>query len=322
MNTLTEELAQTDLLWDVPQAILDTLMQHDVPRELVPGEVLLSPEQENHHVYLLLSGALTVQAGPPDSPVVQELAQGSSVGEESLLDEASPSAWVFAKEASRVFPIHRDLILQIVAKLHPFTRNLLQMLTRWHQSNIQSDSQNYLHIGEFADQGNIDSLTGLYNRRWLDSAFSRLLAQSRRGEQSLCVLMIDVDHFKRYNEKNGTLGGDRALVAVGEVLRTSVRPYDFSTRYGDGKFLVLLLHTKQEEGLAVAERIRKAAEKKTVAYPEGQSVPGITVSIPLPGITVSIGLAVSQSDSAMQLISAADAHLYRAKRDGHNCVRY
>ena len=103
-------------------------------------------------------------------------------------------------------------------------------------------------------------------------------------------------------------------MALGDVLKTSVRPYDFATRYGGEEFLVLLPNTTQSEGLVVAERIRRTTEKQTIACPDGK---------PLPGITVSVGLAVSGPDSTAEtLVGAADAQLYRAKEGGRNCVRY
>nr|WP_319564064.1 GGDEF domain-containing protein [uncultured Rhodoferax sp.] len=322
MSTLTEELANTDLLWDVPQTTLEFLAEHSAPRTLASGEVLLCPELENGHVYLLLTGTLTVHFGTPDSPMIRELAQGSSVGEVSIIDDTHPSAYVIAKETCRVFPIHRHLIHQLLAESNPFARNLLQMLTRWLKSNTQRIVSDRMQIWELTDQVNIDGLTGLYNRRWLDNAFPRLLTQSWKKGQALCVLMVDVDNFKSYNDDNGHLGGDRALMAMGEVLKTTVRPYDFAARYGGEEFLILLPNTSLNEGVAVAERIRHCSESKAVAYANEHSVPGITVSTPLPNITVSIGLALNQSDSVSELIAAADAQLYRAKMDGRNCVRY
>jgi diguanylate cyclase (GGDEF)-like protein len=101
---------------------------------------------------------------------------------------------------------------------------------------------------------------------------------------------------------------------MGEILKTTVRPYDFTTRYGGEEFLVILPNTGQAEGVAAAERIRQAVENKTITTTEGT---------PLPGITVSIGLAMNQPDSTPKtLIAAADTQLYRAKEGGRNCVRF
>jgi diguanylate cyclase (GGDEF)-like protein len=141
-----------------------------------------------------------------------------------------------------------------------------------------------------------------------------LLEQAIKTEQCLCVLLIDVDHFKKFNDTQGHLGGDQALIALGDVLRNSVRPYDFATRYGGEEFLVILPNTSKEESIAAAERIRQNAEKKEIISAEGT---------PLPFITISIGLAMkAQSSTPQSLIAAADAQLYRAKESGRNCVSY
>ncbi|MDD5028703.1 MAG: GGDEF domain-containing protein [Rhodoferax sp.] len=322
MSTLIDELAQTNLLRDVPETVLTFLSEHAAPRELVAGEILLCPEQENQYVYLLLSGSLSVHFDSPESPPIRELLQGVSVGEVSIIDDSNPSAYIIANQTSRVFPIHRDLIDLLVSEANPFARNLLRMLTHWLKANTQRIVRDRVQIWELTDQAQIDPLTGLYNRRWLDRALARLLIQARKGDLPLCILMVDVDHFKRYNDEQGHLGGDQALMAMSDVLKTTVRPYDFVTRYGGEEFLVLLPNTRANDGLIVAERIRQATEKKVVAYPDSKALAGMTATTPLPGITVSIGLAVSQCDSVAELIAAADAQLYRAKADGRNCVRH
>jgi diguanylate cyclase (GGDEF)-like protein len=206
------------------------------------------------------------------------------------------------------------LLHQLVAATSPVGSNLLRLLTQWMKENTHRIVKDRKQIWELTDHANIDALTGLYNRRWLDNALARLLEQARKGDQPLCILLLDVDHFKQYNDTQGHPGGDQALVAIGEVLKTTVRVYDFSTRYGGEEFLVILPNTELQEGLVVAERIRQAAEKKAVAAVDGKS---------LPGVTLSIGLAMKAQDSTTQsLVAAADAQLYRAKHEGRNCVRY
>lgn len=314
MNSLIEELAQTELFRDVPDALLRQVPAYAAPRELAPGEMLLSPEQDNEYVYLLLSGTLSLHFGSPDSPEIRELRQGVSVGEMSIFDNTPPSAYVIAKEASRVFPLHRDLLYSLVSEANPVARNLLRLLTQWMKVNTQRIVQDRAQIWELTDHANIDGLTGLYNRRWLDNALARLLAQVQKGEQQLCILLIDADNFKRYNDSHGHQAGDQALVALGEVLKTTVRPYDFATRYGGEEFLIMLPNASREEGRVVAERIRGNVAKKAIVAVDGT---------PLPGITVSIGLAISDAGSTPEsLIGAADAQLYRAKEAGRNGVGF
>ena len=314
MSSVAEELAQTELFRDVPENFLYLVLEHATPLELARGDVLLSPERENYHIYLLLSGSLAVHFGSVDSPEIRELTKGVSVGEMSIIDGTQPSAYVIAKEASRVFPIHCDMLNGFVADNCPLAGNLLRLLTHWLKDNTQRIVKDRMQIWELTDHANVDALTGLYNRRWLDNALVRLLVQAIKGEQPLCILIIDVDHFKKYNDTQGHLGGDQALIALGVVLKTTVRPYDFATRYGGEEFLVILPNTTHDEGIAVAERIRQAVEKKVITSLDEK---------PMPGITISIGLAMNQAHfNPQSLIAAADAQLYRAKEGGRNCVMH
>lgn len=131
------DLAKTELFRDVSGADLLRVLEHVATLELSPGEILLTPERANHHVYLLLSGTLSLRFDAPDSPEVRELTAGVSVGEMSTIDDAPPSAYVIAKEACRVLPIHRDLIQQLVADSNPVARNLLRLMGQWIKANTR-----------------------------------------------------------------------------------------------------------------------------------------------------------------------------------------
>jgi diguanylate cyclase (GGDEF)-like protein len=314
MSSIADKLTQTELFHNASLATIQMVMQDIAPVKLSPGEILLSPVCENQHVYVLLSGTLSVRLGTPDSPEISELARGVSVGELSVIDGTLPSAYVIAKEVCLVFPVHRDCLHKLIADASPVASNLLRLLTRAMRVNTQRIVKDFSQIRELTDLANVDVLTGLYNRRWMDNALMRLVAQAKKGALPLCILMIDVDHFKKYNDTQGHTGGDQALMAMGEILKTAVRPYDFSTRYGGEEFLVILPSTPINEGVVVAERIRQAAENKLILSSEGGA---------MPGITISIGLAMNNENTTFQsLIDAADEQLYRAKKEGRNCVRY
>jgi diguanylate cyclase (GGDEF)-like protein len=314
MALLIKELANTKLFQHVSDEILELVMAHADPLELSPGELLLSPEQDNQHIYLLLSGTLTVHFHSMDSPVIREIGQGFSVGEMSIIDDSAPSAYVKSKEYCRVFPIHRDFLLELIQNTHPVAYNLLRLLTQWIKANTQKIINDQFQISELVNQANIDGLTGLYNRRWLDNALPRILTQMLNIAQTLCILIIDVDDFKQYNDLHGHQGGDIALIAMGNVLRTNIRAYDFATRFGGEEFMVLLPNTSLQVGITLAERIRLEIENQEIIHPDGYA---------MPGITVSVGLALSDTGSTTKsLFAAADKQLYLAKQGGRNCVKY
>ena len=157
-----------------------------------------------------------------------------------------------------------------------------------------------------------DGLTGVHNRRYLDETLAHAVAQSRERKAPIALLMIDIDHFKRINDTHGHLAGDDCLRAVAEVLRRHVREGDdFVARYGGEEFVVLLPGAQREDAARRAEILRKEVESLRV---DGH---GETILL-----TISLGLAVMDGgdlhSGADKLIRAADAALYRAKREGRN----
>ena len=156
-----------------------------------------------------------------------------------------------------------------------------------------------------------DGLTGLHNRRYFMERLEQELTRSRRQGQPICLLMADLDHFKRVNDTLGHPAGDEALRRFAEWLRLGVRQVDLLGRYGGEEFVVALLNCDQPAGLQVAEKIRRIVEANSPQPPfDGQG-----------GFTVSIGLArFRDSMGAEELIAAADQALYRAKRGGRNRV--
>jgi len=159
----------------------------------------------------------------------------------------------------------------------------------------------------------LDGLTGLPNRRTLDDRVDSFLTDGRRRSDWLSALMIDIDHFKPFNDTFGHAAGDEALRAVAKVINRSLaRSGDFAARYGGEEFCVLLPNTDREGALVVAERIRAGVARLQLKHTTGMH-----------RLTVSIGLAcLLRSDiaSADLLLSMADRALYHAKASGRNCV--
>ncbi len=154
-----------------------------------------------------------------------------------------------------------------------------------------------------------DQLTGLYNRRHLDAALDAEVERARRDRTPLAVLMLDIDHFKKFNDQFGHPQGDALLKAIADLLREQLRPTDTVARYGGEEFTVLLPRSPRSEAVRIAERLRRRIAELS-AGPEGASTTG------------SFGLAGWPEDGATgaELIAAADAALYEAKRLGRNRI--
>ncbi|KLD71505.1 sensor domain-containing diguanylate cyclase [Xanthomonas pisi] len=157
-----------------------------------------------------------------------------------------------------------------------------------------------------------DPLTGLYNRRYLEEALNHELARCTRREQPLSVLMLDVDHFKRFNDLHGHSGGDRVLAAIGELLLTQTRGEDICCRYGGEELTIILPEVDLATARRMAEKLRAGIEALQV----------MADGVSLPKITASFGAASfpQHAGTAAQLLRRADEALYRAKQAGRNQV--
>jgi len=156
-----------------------------------------------------------------------------------------------------------------------------------------------------------DSLTGLFNRHFMQIALERELALAFRRQNNLAVIMLDVDHFKRFNDRFGHPAGDAVLKAVANVFQTSIRAEDIACRYGGEEFSIILPDVSPAGAFERAEIIRLAV---AALHWSAESTPG--------EITISIGIAMYPKDGtdAEFLLRVADQALYRAKHAGRNKV--
>jgi len=151
-----------------------------------------------------------------------------------------------------------------------------------------------------------DDLTGLCNRRACDDHLTQEIQKSRRHDEPLSLVLMDIDHFKQFNDTHGHAAGDQVLREVARALESTVRPCDVVARYGGEEFAIVLAGTSLEGALGATERCRLAV-----------CVAGIYGSV-----TASFGVATWDGESPEQLSARADLALYAAKTAGRNCVRY
>jgi len=156
-----------------------------------------------------------------------------------------------------------------------------------------------------------DPLTGLHNRRYMEARLAEELSRSRRYDYPMSFMMIDIDDFKLYNDRDGHQAGDRALEIIAQCLRAALRKVDVASRYGGEEFSILLPQTDLQEAGVIADRIRRKVSE--TRFPHGNAQP-------LGSVTVSIGLSSYSAalDSAEAVIRAADRALYHAKSHGKN----
>lgn len=163
------------------------------------------------------------------------------------------------------------------------------------------------------EQATRDPLTGLFNRRHLEDSLSRELHRARRAKTPLCIAMLDLDHFKNFNDTFGHQAGDLVLRELGQVLREKLRKSDIACRYGGEEFVIVMPDSSLADTCQRVEEIRALVKKLEIRY--GDQLLGTT--------TISAGIAGTREYGGItirEFLHAADTALYAAKQAGRDCV--
>ena len=279
--------------------------------QIEPGTHLLDPGQSNRNLYLVLEGELLVYPGGAGLPEHVALGLGDCVGEMSLIDGHQTSALVVAAKATRLFVIPHDIVWAMIERSHGIARNMLGILAgRMRNDNLALVASQSRSL-EFEVAASVDALTGLHNRRWMQDAFTRAMQRCEHDATSVCLILVDIDRFRRFNEQFGHLTGDGVLRMVARKLVEGLRSQDLLVRYGGEEFALLLPQTTLDEGMQIADRLRLSIANQGVVV--NDSV--------VESVTVSCGIASMGLDQTLeQLLATADNALLQAKSKGRDRV--
>ncbi len=209
-------------------------------------------------------------------------------------------------------------------------REIEQWSRRWEEKNRELESYNRELIAlkelykerarelraimEKLEEVSItDDLTKIYNHRYLISRLSYEFERAKRYGFSIAFVMLDIDHFKVYNDNNGHLAGDKALRKIASLINGAIRETDIVGRYGGEEFAIILLHADSIRMAEVAERIRRTIEE--TSFPNEELQPSGKITVSMGGSCLSDGMETIEN-----LIRSADDALYRAKRSGRNQI--
>ena len=291
---------------------IQDLLQDCDRRDLAEGELLISPEEKNEYVFIVLSGSLNVHVGSPETPVLVTMEVGACVGEMSIIEDRDPSAYVIGGEQTHLLVIHQSVLWKMVDASHEFAKNLLVVLSERVRSHNRVIADSYGELKKFEHHATTDALTGLSNRHSMEESFLREIARCEKDGHPVSLIMIDVDNFKVFNDQFGHVAGDRALSAVASILRHQFRPRDLLVRFGGDEFAVLLPEVDEKLAMIIADRVRESVC--------GTTGDGSDSLIQIP-VKISMGVAqLGKNGNLTTLLRAADSALYRAKHAGRNTV--
>lgn len=294
-------------------------------RRLVPvdrGDILLANPSQNR---LTVSSAWGEDA-PDAGTLVQVdridrcpgIRRSSAFVASDLADDMAVRCPAHPADAGTVACVPMSALGKLVGVIHleqsqpgAFTPDMMQLIARVAES-VGLAMANARLMQTMEGQAMSDALTGLRNARFFDPYFEQELENAQRDQQPTSVIMLDLDHFKTFNDTYGHPAGDEALRTFARVLSTSIRTSDVAARYGGEEFVVALRHASLENARDIAEKIRLAIEQMVVELGPGR----------YGRITASLGVASTEGHvhDMKALVALADAALYRAKEAGRNRV--
>lgn len=305
------ELKKTKLFADVDEETIERIVELFVIRRLKGGEMLLTPDQPNHYLYLLLTGKLSVFLDLLETSVCC-FGPGEPVGELSIIDRNTTSAYVLADEDSRLLVLEEAQVWSLVQQSNPFARNLLQSLSERLRKANQLISRKSMVEESFYHYGMVDVLTGMHSRVWFDAMIERALRRCTLADKPFSLLMADIDEFGRFNEQFGRICGDLALNKVARTLMEHLRVTELAVRYESDRMVVILPETDLHQCRMVAERLRLKAMYTHIPAPGGRK---------LAPLTLSVGIAqAAPEQSVEELMNTLLVALKRAKDMGRNYV--
>ncbi len=308
-----EQLGKFQLLNGVSASARRDLLHAADERELAGRTVLIHQGEPNGTMYLIVEGELAVHLDDVDGDPIAIIPAGETVGELSLLDGSVASAHVVAHTTPcRVLALDEAAFWNLTNDSHAFAVQLLVKLAERLRANNTAVSKNVERRRMFERAAMFDGLTGIHNRRWLDDTLHRLVRRHEQGGSSLCVSLIDIDHFKRFNDTYGHDAGDHVLTRVAAVMSQNLRPTDLVARFGGEEFVILFPDTELDQAETAANRVRLAVAADQQVMDDGRELPNVTISMGV--CQLAAGMDVPT------LLKTADTAMYRAKKAGRNRV--
>lgn len=269
-------------------------------------------------MYILAEGRMiiTIQGKDGEDIEIGSFQKGNFFGEMSLFQDAPRSATCYAQEDCKLLTFPGELFSEIINRFPATAIKLMRKMLDVTIFRLESTGEyltDMVRWGEEARKRAVtDSLTGLFNRRFLDDAIEQQIQKASVRNEYLTMLMMDVDHCRLLNEKYGQEGGDRIIMEVTKICRECLRENDIISRYGGDEFTVLLPETGRKSASGLAECILNGVRTLELDFSGAES----------PRITISIGGAVfpDNGTDSFALREAADKGLYKAKESGRDRI--
>jgi len=214
LNLDEMDLKRIRLLRGVEPESIRGLLELCTIRKLEPKEILIYPNKPNQTVHFILNGKLRIHLDSVDSKPIAVLGPGESAGEMSVIDRQPASAFVVAEEPCTLLSMDEEILWSLVQSSHIAACNLLFILVQRIRQADSVISGTVETEHQYQQYGVIDALTGLHNRYWLEKMLERQCFRSSTNKTPLSLIMIDIDHFREFNDRYGNRYGNHVLYFI------------------------------------------------------------------------------------------------------------
>lgn len=314
--TELEFLHGVDILSDLGADDLEILRQHLKVMPVAADDAICDQGDEGHELYIVREGGVAVRVTTADGGdiVVAEMGPGDFFGEMAIFEDAPRSASCVMIDDGVVLRLGKDNFFDLMAQYPDAAIRIMSRMVAITTGRLHATSaflSDLVQWGESARRRAItDQLTGLYNRRFLDSALDEHVVESNVKNRVFSLIMMDLDHFHQINDTYGQQFGDAVIKAVAPCISNNLSENAVAARYGGDEFTIILPGVEASGAFEVAESIRSAVAELQLMEPGGAQVT----------VTTSQGVAEypSQADSSTAIKEKADLALYKAKESGRN----
>ena len=272
-------LQESPLFRRVKSSFLASMLMKTSRVKLVPDQILLTPGKINDYVYIVLSGRLRAQINVDDTRPIALFGLAECVGEMSMFEDNQVTAFVIAVTECELLAIRHADVWAILNESLQASHNMLNILAnRMISSNrMLADSMESLHGYEAMDY--INTITGIYNRRWLGENMGRLIHRHTITQQPSAFILLKVDNFAQYDSMFGSLGCDQAQRSIAQTMLRCLRPNDMAAHLSEDQFAIFLPHTRPENVPIVTGRLTEEIAQTTIVTPSGDALPPVSLAV-------------------------------------------
>jgi len=344
-NNLIQQLLQNELFSGVPSEELKQikLKGYFKHQNYQLGDIVIKENDTSNEVFLILKGVVQITRNTVAERVSILITrrEGEVIGELGVIENKPRSSSAICQTDVSLIIIEKDHFFELISLIPALTPNINRIIaSRFRQTIYQTSSQalkyqimlelnqtivaqkNELErLNKVLEEKNkelyqmamTDQLTKINNRCFIMEVMTKTFSNCRRYQMEFSCILVDIDHFKKFNDIHGHLAGDYVLKNTAQLIKDLLRKGDFVARYGGEEFLILLPNTQIENASIVAEKIRATVADAVYTYNKDTELK----------VTISLGLTNNRFNSPeneSQMINNADTALYEAKKKGRNQV--